>query len=259
MMAGWFSGPRGWCNRSTASRYHHGSGEPWIESGHYVIEWKGHAITVHCGNFIDGTISVLFMCSRSDRALSMRREVVESMLIGKVIPDPETEARISRLLIELGERCAAASDTRSASGGGYRDSNRGHDGALVPRSMIMETLPRLSGRGFLFDPAAIQQGGAELRGWGFRWASRRFARNEQNGVIRFSACLASNVVPAWRREMATILIIILIILLLGGGGGYYGYNRYGHTGLGGVLGLLLIVLLVLWVAGFFGGAHVNHP
>ena len=36
--------------------------------------------------------------------------------------------------------------------------------------------------------------------------------------------------------MGTILIIVLVILLLGGGGGYYGYNRYGGSGLGGVLG-----------------------
>jgi len=43
--------------------------------------------------------------------------------------------------------------------------------------------------------------------------------------------------------MSTILIIILIILLLGGGGGYYGYNRYGHRGLGGVLGLVLVICI----------------
>ncbi len=46
--------------------------------------------------------------------------------------------------------------------------------------------------------------------------------------------------------MSTILIVIVLILLLGGGGGYYGYNRYGGSGLGGVLGLVLIVCLALW-------------
>ena len=56
--------------------------------------------------------------------------------------------------------------------------------------------------------------------------------------------------------MSTILIVVLIILLLGGGGGYYGYNRYGGTGLGGALGLVLIVLLVLW---FTGGLPINRP
>lgn len=34
--------------------------------------------------------------------------------------------------------------------------------------------------------------------------------------------------------MGTILIIVLLIVLLGGGGGYYGYNRYGGSGLGGL-------------------------
>ncbi len=55
--------------------------------------------------------------------------------------------------------------------------------------------------------------------------------------------------------MSTILIIILLILLLGGGGGYYGYNRYGGTGLGGALVLVLIVLAVLWFLGMIG----SHP
>ena len=32
--------------------------------------------------------------------------------------------------------------------------------------------------------------------------------------------------------MSTILIVVVLILLLGGGGGYYGYSRYGGSGLG---------------------------
>jgi hypothetical protein len=55
--------------------------------------------------------------------------------------------------------------------------------------------------------------------------------------------------------MGTILIIVLVILLLGGGGGYYGYSRYGGSGLGGALGLVLIILLALW---FFGGLHISR-
>jgi len=55
--------------------------------------------------------------------------------------------------------------------------------------------------------------------------------------------------------MGTILIIVVLILLLGGGGGYYGYNRYGGSGLGGALGLVLIVLLVIWL---LGGVQFNH-
>jgi hypothetical protein len=48
--------------------------------------------------------------------------------------------------------------------------------------------------------------------------------------------------------MGTILIIVLLILLFGGGG-YYGYSRYGGTGLGGVLGLILVVVAALWPLG----------
>ena len=56
--------------------------------------------------------------------------------------------------------------------------------------------------------------------------------------------------------MGTILIVVLVLLLLGGGGGYYGYNRYGGSGLGGALGLVLIIFLVLW---FTGTLHVAQP
>jgi hypothetical protein len=40
---------------------------PFIKDGHYVIQWKDHAITVHCGNtLVDGKlrVSVQFMCNR---------------------------------------------------------------------------------------------------------------------------------------------------------------------------------------------------
>jgi hypothetical protein len=40
-----------------------GGNGPWIESAHYVIRWKGHAITVHCSGPRHGTIGVQFMCS----------------------------------------------------------------------------------------------------------------------------------------------------------------------------------------------------
>lgn len=33
--------------------YRHG-GLRLIKSGHYVIQWQGHAITVHCGSVLDG-------------------------------------------------------------------------------------------------------------------------------------------------------------------------------------------------------------
>jgi len=52
--------------------------------------------------------------------------------------------------------------------------------------------------------------------------------------------------------MSMLLIIVVLVVLFGGGGGYYGYNRYGGTGLGGVLGLVLVAVAVLW---FFGAFH----
>lgn len=55
--------------------------------------------------------------------------------------------------------------------------------------------------------------------------------------------------------MGIILIVIVLVLLLGGGGGYYGYRRYGGSGLGGALGLALLILFVLW---FFGGLHMQR-
>jgi len=59
--------------------------------------------------------------------------------------------------------------------------------------------------------------------------------------------------------MGTILIILLVILLLAGGGSYWGYNRYGGTGLGGVLGLVIVVLVVLWLAGALTTGHPVAP
>ncbi len=75
-------------------------GGQWIKSGHYVIDWKGYAITVHCGNFTNGSVSVLFMCS-GGHELSMSRAEVEAMLIGEVIPDPEQAGMLSQALDEL--------------------------------------------------------------------------------------------------------------------------------------------------------------
>ena len=51
-----------------------------------------------------------------------------------------------------------------------------------------------------------------------------------------------------------LLLLIVLLLLFGGGGGYYGYSRYGGSGIGGALGLVLIVVLGLW---FFGGLHLR--
>ncbi len=64
---------------------------PWIDGGYYVVQWKGHAITVHCGNVTGRLVSVLFMCSRNMQIFLPRAEV-EAMLLGKVIPDTAQQA-----------------------------------------------------------------------------------------------------------------------------------------------------------------------
>ena len=80
----------------------------------------------------------------------------------------------------------------------------------------------------------------------YAWAARRGSRFE---------CQALCPGSARKQMMGTILIVVLIVLLLGGGGGYYGYSRYGGSGIGGALGLVLVILLVLW---FFGGLHLSR-
>jgi hypothetical protein len=81
-------------------------GGPYIESAHYVIQWKGHAITVHCNGPRYGNINVLFMCSASNTQ-QIPFDEVEAMLLGKVIPDPEHQARIRITLERLTEAMRA--------------------------------------------------------------------------------------------------------------------------------------------------------
>jgi hypothetical protein len=80
----------------------------FIKSGHYVIQWEGHAITVHCGNMLVGRrwVSVQFMCSRGP-VLYMARAEVEAMLLGEVVRDPKAEEGILRQLKELHEAVTA--------------------------------------------------------------------------------------------------------------------------------------------------------
>lgn len=74
----------------------------YIKSGHYVIQWKGQAITVAIGNFADGDISVHFMCSRGP-ILSMKRVEIEPLLLGRVIEDPEKSAELLHLINKASE------------------------------------------------------------------------------------------------------------------------------------------------------------
>ena len=84
-------------------------GGRWIESGHYVIDWQGHAITVHCGNYVDGRVSVQFMCGALG-SIGMKRDVVEAILLGVVVPDPKVAARITASLKRLTRELQAAQD-----------------------------------------------------------------------------------------------------------------------------------------------------
>ena len=92
------------------SRFKAASDSRYIEDGHYVINWRGHAITVHCGNFSSGAVSVLFMCSTMD-PLAMSRAEVEAMLLGKVIPDPVAQAELRENMSRLLALLCAQNDT----------------------------------------------------------------------------------------------------------------------------------------------------
>jgi hypothetical protein len=74
----------------------------WIKEGHYVINWTGHAITVHCGNMMSGNVSLLFMCS-TGASRSVPRAEIEALLIGKVIPDEAVHWETMEMFEELEE------------------------------------------------------------------------------------------------------------------------------------------------------------
>lgn len=77
-----------------------------IVCGHYVIEHRGAAVTVHCGNLTDGRIGVLFMCGGLE-TLRLDRKSIEPRLLGKVIPDPVAAAEITEMLRQAAERLEA--------------------------------------------------------------------------------------------------------------------------------------------------------
>lgn len=76
------------------------SGECGIVSGHYLVEHKGHAVAVHCGNLTDGRVSVQFMCGGL-RNWYLPRKDVEAILLGRVMPDPVKDAEILQMLRDL--------------------------------------------------------------------------------------------------------------------------------------------------------------
>ena len=55
--------------------------------------------------------------------------------------------------------------------------------------------------------------------------------------------------------MSNAFMAVVLIMLLGGSGAYYGYSRYGSSGLRSVIGLVLVVSLLVWLfSGLRGGA-----
>ena len=79
----------------------------FIKGGHYIIDWRGHAIVVHCSARTDGKIGVRFMCS-GGLGFDATRAKVEAMLLGRVVPDPDKDAEILRLIREFGAAVTAS-------------------------------------------------------------------------------------------------------------------------------------------------------
>jgi hypothetical protein len=65
----------------------------WIKSGHYVIDHYGDAVVVHCGNMRDESVSVQFMHQELTPYI-LPREMIESMLLGKVVVSEEQQAAV---------------------------------------------------------------------------------------------------------------------------------------------------------------------
>jgi len=65
----------------------------WIASGHHVIDHKGDATVVYCGNTDDGKVSVQFM--RNETApYVLHRRMIESMLLGRLSVPEELQAAV---------------------------------------------------------------------------------------------------------------------------------------------------------------------
>ena len=70
-----------------------GTGAGWIRSGHYIIDYNGDAIAVHCANTDDGTISVQFM-QTARTPCCLPRAIIESMLLGRVLACEELQSEV---------------------------------------------------------------------------------------------------------------------------------------------------------------------
>jgi hypothetical protein len=65
----------------------------WIQCGHYIINYNGDAIVVHCANMRDESVSVQFIY-QDLTPYSLPRRMVETMLLGKVVMSEEQQAAV---------------------------------------------------------------------------------------------------------------------------------------------------------------------
>jgi hypothetical protein len=65
----------------------------WIRSGHYVISHNGDAVVVHCSNTDGERVSVQFVHEELTPYV-LSRELLESMLLGKVVVSEEQQAAV---------------------------------------------------------------------------------------------------------------------------------------------------------------------
>jgi hypothetical protein len=65
----------------------------WIRSGHYVISHNGEAVAVHCSNAHGENVSIEFVLEELTPYV-LPREMVEPMLLGKVVVSEEQQAAV---------------------------------------------------------------------------------------------------------------------------------------------------------------------
>jgi len=70
---------------------------PWIKSGKYIIDYRGHLITCHCANMGNGNVSLQIMCNDGP-TIHLPRHLIEPMLYGYVVPDEAAERKVSEAL-----------------------------------------------------------------------------------------------------------------------------------------------------------------
>ncbi len=84
--------------------------EPGEPCGHYVIDYKGSAVCAHLSTSFDGKrIQIQTMGYGLPIRVAQFAEV-EAILLGKVLPDPEHEAKMASLFKKIEENMSARLD-----------------------------------------------------------------------------------------------------------------------------------------------------